>query len=143
MSRALAIAIFAAAAFGCATPAPRVERTQLYLAVEVTRDGVVLGTPQVLGFAGKAITVERRRPGAAVPDYRLELSPRATPDGYLYGVRLEAAGANGRGEVGLLHGEERSVRLDEHLQLKVLLMEVDSPEFKTWIQTKPQAPGLI
>lgn len=143
MRRSWVTAVAVLVLVGCATtPAPPAGE-QLYLAVEVKRDGVVLGTPQLLGFAGKNITVERRQPGATAPDYRLQLSPRDAGDGYRLGVQLEARGARGKGELGLLHGEERSLKLERNLELKVLLLEVNSPEFQAWVHAAPRAPGLI
>ena len=81
MWRVFAVSLAVLVVAGCVTTPAKVDPPQLYLALEVKRDGVVVGTPQLLGFAGKAITVERRQPGATAPDYRLELSPRvaATP----------------------------------------------------------------
>jgi hypothetical protein len=144
MWRVCAIAVAVFVALGCATTPAQTQGEQLYLAVEVKRDGVVLGTPQVLGFAGKNITVERRQPGAASPDYHLELSPKGQAgNGYRLGVLLEAKGSRGRGELGLLHGEERALKLERNLELKVLLLEVDSPEFQAWVRTVPKAPGMI
>jgi hypothetical protein len=93
---------------GCATTPPATQGTQLYLAVELKEDGVVVGAPQLLGFAGKSITVERRKPGAATADYKLELSPRGDSAGYRLGVQLDVRGRHGKGELGLLHGEERA-----------------------------------
>jgi hypothetical protein len=128
---------------GCATTPPATQGTQLYLAVELKEDGVVVGAPQLLGFAGKSVTVERRKPGAATADYKLELSPRGDSAGYRLGVQLDVRGRHGKGELGLLHGEERSLKLERNLELKVLLLEVDSPEFQAWVATLPRAPGLI
>jgi hypothetical protein len=143
MWRACAVTVAVLFAIGCATaPAPK-QGNQLYLAVEVKQDGVVLGTPQVLGFAGKRITVERRAPGAATPDYHLELAPQDVGQGYRLGVQLEAKGARGKGELGLLHGEERSLKLEPNLELKVLLLETNSPEFQAWVKNVPRTPNLI
>jgi hypothetical protein len=36
--------------------------------------------------------------------------------------------------VGLLHGEERRVVLEDDTQLKLMLMRVDSPEFRALMQ---------
>ena len=58
-------------------------------------------------------------------------------------MQLEAPGAKGKGELGLFHGEERSLRLEQNLEVKVLLLEVDSPEFEAWVAANPKAPGLI
>jgi hypothetical protein len=143
MWRVCAVLVAVLVAVGCATTPATAQGEQLYLAVEVKQDGVVLGAPQILGFAGKNITVERRQPGTNAVDYHLELSPKGAGGGYRLGVLLEAHGSKGRGELGLLHGEERSLKLDRNLELKVLLLEVDSPEFQAWVRTVPRAPGMI
>jgi hypothetical protein len=144
MWRAFAVAMTALVVLvGCATTPAVTQGPQLYLAVEVKQDGVVVGSPQLLGFAGKSITVERRQPGAATADYKLQLSPKGDSGGYRLGVQLDVKGRRGKGELGLLHGEERSLKLERNLELKVLLLEVDSPEFQAWVQSVPKVPGLI
>ena len=56
-------------------------------------------------------------------------------------VVLEVVLPSGRklGEVVVLHGEERSVQLGDATELKLLLMRVDSPEFRALMQLKPGA----
>lgn len=124
---------------GCATPAAQTRAPEaLYLAVEVQAHGRTVAAPQVLGFEGRHITVERRQPAAAQPDYRLVLTPREEGQGY--GVQLELELPEGRrqGQVGLLHGEERRVRLDGDVELRVMLMRVDSPEFRALVGRAPR-----
>ena len=41
------------------------------------------------------------------------------------------------GEVGLLHGEERRVRLGDATELKLMLLRVDSPEFRALMRLAP------
>jgi hypothetical protein len=66
------------------------------------------------------------------------LSPKEEGQGY--GVKLDLQLPSGRrlGHVGLLHGEERRVVLDRDTELKVMLMRVDSPEFKALVQRSPR-----
>ncbi|MFO0598490.1 MAG: hypothetical protein U0228_24505 [Myxococcaceae bacterium] len=110
----------------------------LYLAVEVQEHGHTVARPKVIGFEGRNITVERRQPDAPEADYRLVLMPKE--DGAGYGVKLDVELPSGRrlGHIGLLHGEERRVKLDNELELKVMLMRVDSPEFRALIGKKPR-----
>jgi hypothetical protein len=126
-------------AVGCATQA-RVTRAPeaLYLAVEVQENGHTIARPKMLGYEGKNITVERRQPNAPDADFRLVLSPKEEGQGY--GVKLDLQLPSGRrlGHVGLLHGEERRVVLDRDTELKVMLMRVDSPEFKALVQRSPK-----
>lgn len=124
---------------GCAVQAPVVRpRDALYLAVEVQERGRTVARPKVLGYEGKNITVERRKPNETIPDYRLVLLPHEEGQGY--GVKLDLELPSGRrlGHVGLLHGEERSVVLDQDTELKVMLMRVDSPEFEAMVQRSPR-----
>lgn len=126
---------------GCASQAQATRAPEaLYLAVEVQQHGHTVARPKVVGFEGKNITVERRAPNAPLADYRLVLTPREEGQGY--GVKLDLELPSGRrlGHVGLLHGEERSVILDDDIELKVMLMRVDSPEFKALVQRVPR-PG--
>lgn len=116
-------------AVGCAAQAPVTRPPEaLYLAVEVREHGQTVARPKMLGYEGKNITVERRQPNAADFDFRLVLSPKEEGQGY--GVKLDLQLPSGRrlGHVGLLHGEERRVVLDQDTELKVMLMRVDSPE---------------
>lgn len=126
-------------AVGCASQAPAVRAPEaLYLAVEVQEHGHTVARPKVIGFEGRNITVERRQPDAPEADYRLVLMPKE--DGAGYGVKLDVELPSGRrlGHIGLLHGEERRVKLDNELELKVMLMRVDSPEFRALIGKKPR-----
>lgn len=134
-------------ALACAAQGQSVTRNPeaLYLSVEVMEGGHTVGKPKVVGFEGRHITVERRQPDAPVADYKLVLLPREEGSGY--GVKLDLQLPSGRrlGHVGLLHGEERRVVLDEQTELKVMLMRVDSPEFKALVQrgTKLNAKPAI
>lgn len=124
---------------GCAAQAPVTRAPEkLYLAVEVREHGQTVARPKVVGFEGKNITVERRQPNQDAIDYRLVLMPRE--EGAGYGVKLDLELPSGRrlGHVGLLHGEERRVMLDEDTELRVMLMRVESPEFRALVQRKPR-----
>jgi hypothetical protein len=123
----------------CASEAPaRAARFEpLYLAVEVTHAGKRVGSPKLLGMSGKRITAERRAPGAAEPDYRLVLDPKEAGTGYRLQLHLELPSGPRDGEVRLAHGEERSVPLGQDTELKVMLMRVDSDEFRALMQTTP------
>lgn len=137
----LTIAALLVALVGCATQAAATRDPEaLYLAVEVQDHGKTVGRPKVLGFEGRSITVEKRAPDAPEADYRLVLLPREEGDGY--GVRLDLELPSGRrsGRLGLLHGEERRIRLDADIELSVMLMRVDSPEFRALVM-QPGARG--
>ncbi len=137
----LFLTLIAGTVVGCATPLPDLpaSRQQLYFAIELSQDGHKIGSPQLLGFEGKQVVAEKRAPGATQADYRLVLRPREFGAGYK--VVLEVVLPSGRklGELDVLHGEERIVQLDDATELKLLLMRVDSPEFKALMQLKPGA----
>jgi hypothetical protein len=140
MSRSLFLLGFTAllALVGCASQAPATRAPEaLYLSVEVRENGQTVARPKVVGFEGKNITVERKQPNNTGADYRLVLLPKENGAGY--GVKLDLELPSGRrlGHVGLLHGEERRVMLDEDTELRVMLMRVESPEFKALVQRTP------
>ena len=141
-------ALFAAvllAVFGCVSRGPtRPKPAQpLYFAVELTEGGKRIGSPKLLGFSGKRIVAERRAPGAAESDYRLVLEPKEAGAGYQLDLRVELPSGERRGGVGLLHGEERSVPLGAGAEVKVLLMRVDSEEFRALVDTPVTGRGQI
>ena len=135
----------AAAQAGCASDTHATRAAEpLYLALKVSENGHTVGSPRVLGFEGRSITTERRAPGATLPDYRLRLRPEEAGNGYRVLLDLELpSGKHLGGRLKLMHGEERVVRLDASTQLTVLLMRVDSPEFKALMNLQPRQPVAI
>jgi hypothetical protein len=136
---AIFLTLMAGFVLGCATPVPELPtaRQQLYFALELTQDGRKLGSPQLLGFEGRQVVAEKRAPGATQPDYRLVLRPRESGAGYKVVLEVVLPSGKKLGEVVVLHGEERSVQLGDATELKLLLMRVDSPEFRALMQLKP------
>lgn len=132
--------LLAGGVVGCATPLPDVPtpRQQLYFAIELTEDGKKVGNPQLLGFEGRQVIAEKQTPGKSEPDYRLVLKPTESKQGYKVVLEVVLPSGKKLGEVVLLHGEERSVQLGEATQLKLLLMKVDSPEFRALMKLKPE-----
>jgi hypothetical protein len=108
----------------------------LYFALEVRRAGRLVAQPKLLGETGRTVRAERRQPGAAQPDYRLVLTPSAGGK-ESFQVELDLSlgqgQGQGHGELSLLHGEQRKVQLGRvpgELEVSLLVMKVDSPEFK-------------
>ena len=108
----------------------------LYFALEVRRAGRLVAQPKLLGETGRTVRAERRQPGAAQPDYRLVLTPSGGGK-ESFQVELDLAlgygQGTGHGELSLLHGEQRKVQLGRvpgELEVSLLVMKVDSPEFK-------------
>ncbi len=135
----LSLAVGLLVLVGCASQAAVTRSPEaLYLAVEVQEHGQTVARPKVVGFEGRDITVEKRAPDAAIADYRLVLQPREEGQGYGVKLDLELPSGRHQGRVGLLHGEERRIRLDADIELKVMLMRVDSPEFRALVQRVPK-----
>lgn len=128
---------------GCAGQKKATAAEKLYFALEVRQNGKLVGKPQLLGEEGKTLRAERRAPGADAPDYQLVLSPRAT-EGDAYSVELEVMVPNAQGQfdLALLHGQERRAHSASAADLEVtlLLMKVDSPEFRALMNLDEPAP---
>ena len=138
---------FLLCAGACATTAKSAPQ-QLYFAVEVSRQGKVVATPKLLGEAGVPLRAERRQPGARFADYQLLLEPKDTGHGYRIKLDLATPDSSGHSELSLLHGEERKVELGRapgDLQISLMVMRVDSPEFRALFDlSAPRAgPGSI
>jgi hypothetical protein len=103
--------------------------------------------PKLLGESGKLLRAERRAPGALSPDYRLALVPSLLEGGG-YSLALDLAlggGLRGHSDVPLLHGQERRVELGAapgELEVSVMLMRVDSPEFRALMELPQDPPSL-
>lgn len=133
----------AVALVGCASAsAVSAPPEALYLAVEVHQGGQQLASPKVLGFEGRRVVVERRSPSSSTPEYRLVMTPHEEGQGYDVLLDLDLPSGHRYGRVGLLHGEERKVHLAPDTELTVMLMRVDSPEFRALIQRTPGAQRL-
>jgi hypothetical protein len=122
----------------------------LYFAVELRHEGRLVGRPQLLGELGKRLRVERRQPGASEADYALSLLPKAVGKDEPFEVNLEVAVPNAQGHrrLSLLHGQEKTLELgDGELEVKLLVMRVDSPEFEAFVhwarQKNGEGPGSI
>lgn len=109
---------------------------KLYFAIELRHDGKVVGAPKLLGQTGKVVRAERRQPGALKADYRLALAPVASTESKgKFDISLDVVlpDARGSGHFSLHHGEQRKVELGKErgdLQVSLLVMQVDSPEFR-------------
>lgn len=105
----------------------------LYFALSVWRDGRLVAQPKLLGESGHTLRAERRRPGALVPDYSLVLTPKGEGNSFRLELDLTLPEAQGHSELGLLHGQERKLQLGRvpgELEVSLMLMKVDSPEFR-------------
>ncbi len=142
------LGLLSAVVTACASSGP-VTRTpdKLYFAIKVEQDGRPVGTPRLLGFEGRRLFAEKWTPGAPLPDYRLLLQPKEEGAGYGISLDLELPSGRSSGRLGLLHGEERTIALDARTKLTLMVMRVDSPEFRALMRLAPSrgnsAPGSI
>jgi len=124
----MALLLCFAPAAALAGPRPP-SRQPLYFAVELRKDGRVVGAPRLLGLEGRPITVERRQPGAERYDYRLVLQPNLVGGRYRVGLDVDVPGAQGHSDVTLLHGEVKRLEVGP-IQVELMVLKVDSPEFR-------------
>lgn len=115
----------------------------LYLHVEVRQEGKLVAKPHLLGETGKALHAVRRAPGSNQPEYSLHLTPRVEGDHYALQLGVEVKGDQGQSRVELGHGQRRMVQLEggKQLEVSVLLMRVDSPEFRAYMDLPPTPPA--
>lgn len=128
---ALAAALLAAACATAGTPRPKGQ--ELYFELEVAEAGKVIAHPRFLGEAGRRLRAERRPTGSTDPDYQLVLQPQAAGSGYRIQLDLATPRGAGHSDLALGHGEARKVELGPHpgdLEVSLLVMRVDSPEFR-------------
>lgn len=121
--------------WACIWTVPRqAEAEPLYFALEVRSQGRLVAQPKLLGETGRTVRAERRQPGAQVPDYRLVLTPTAEGNTFHLELDLVLPEASGHWrDVALRHGQESRVRLGRgsgDLEVSLLLMKVNSPEFR-------------
>jgi hypothetical protein len=116
----------------------------LYFAVDVWQEGRLLAHPRLLGEAGKPLRVERRHPGAALPDYRFSLMPIRRGGGYQVDFALKLPGAEARSELAVSPGQVRQLELGDKpgaLRVSLLVMRVNSPEFRALMDGVGERPG--
>ncbi len=116
----------------------------LYFALEVRREGRLVAQPKLLGETGRTIRAERRKPGAAQPDYRLILTPIAEGNTFHLSLELTLPELRGHSELALLHGQQHKLQLGRtpgELEVSLLLMKVDSPEFRALMDLGKESEG--
>ncbi|AKJ01031.1 hypothetical protein ATI61_112289 [Archangium gephyra] len=127
----------------CISAVPtQAEAEPLYFALEVRREGRLVAQPKLLGETGRTVRAERRKPGASQPDYRLVLTPTAEGETFHLELDLMLPELKGHSELALLHGQERRVQLGRYpgdLEVSLLLMKVDSPEFRALMDLSEDA----
>lgn len=119
----------------------------LYFAVELKKDGQVVGRPKLLGVEGKRLAVEKKQPGASGFDYRLVLFPHQVGDKYELTLDVAVPGMNYHYDLQLLHGEVQKVGGPQKtgakgvgFEVELLVLKVDSPEFRALMELT-RAPG--
>jgi len=128
-----------------AEPAVGLDGTPLYFKLEIRREGRLIAMPQFLGETGRVLRAERRPPGAAVADYQLVISPfQQSERRFQLQLDVTVPGRQGSSRVQVDHGEVRKLELGPHkgdLEVKLLLMKVDSPEFRALMKLNARGPG--
>ena len=127
-----------------AAPTPA-QAEPLYFALEVRREGRLVAQPTLLGETGRTVRAERRKPGATEPDYRLVLTPTAEGETFRLELDLALPELRGHSRLALLHGQERKVQLGRwpgELEVSLLLMRVDSPEFRALMDLSSDTGSL-
>lgn len=141
----LAVLLLGMLGAGCQGAVRPVEpaRASLYFAMELKHNGTELGRPKLLGFEGRTVTAQKTSAGHDAPDYRLVLAPSEAGAGYRVVLQLTLPGGTQSVELAMLHGEERTVRFAGATELKLLLMRVDSPEFRALMRSSKPGKGVI
>jgi|CXWL01.1.fsa_nt_gi hypothetical protein len=117
---------------------------RLYYAIEVKQAGQPVASPKVVGFSGKSVAVQHKAQGAAEPDYEVWLKSEERAGGYQLALRLRLPSGSKEAQLKLKHGEERTLDLGEAVELKVLLLKVDSREFRALMAlARGTVPGVI
>ena len=128
------LALVLVVGLACITAMPtQAQAEPLYFALEVRREGRLVAQPKLLGETGRTLRAERRKPGASEPDYRLVLTPTSEGETFRLELDLVLPEIKGHSQLALLHGQERKVQLGRYpgdLEVSLLLMKVDSPEFR-------------
>ncbi|MDQ3262251.1 MAG: hypothetical protein M3Y59_01120 [Myxococcota bacterium] len=117
----------------------------LYFAVELKKDGRVVGRPKLLGAEGKRLAVEKKQPGAQGFDYRLVLFPHQNGDKYELTLDVAMPGTSYHYDLQLLHGEvqrvgEKKPSKGAGFEVELLVLKVDSPEFRALMNLSADAP---
>lgn len=135
----ISIACLMLVGFGCTEAHKKASSgsEKLYFAVELRKEGKLVGKPKLLGESGKRLRAERRRPGSDAADYVLMLTPVRRGPVYQVDLEVVVPEAEARSELSLLHGEVRKLELGRKpgdLAVTLTLMEVDSPEFRAMMR---------
>lgn len=120
------------------------EAEPLYFALEVRREGHLVAMPKLLGETGRTLRAERRKPGAAQPDYQLILTPIVEGNTYQLSLELTLPDIKGHSELAMLHGQQRKLQLGKspgELEVSLLLMKVNSPEFRALMDLAADGDG--
>ncbi len=116
----------------------------LYFALEVRREGHLVAQPRLLGETGRTLRAERRKPGASQPDYQLILTPIVEGNTYHLSLELALPELRGHSELAMQHGQQKKLQLGKvpgALEVSLLLMKVDSPEFRALMDLASDSEG--
>jgi hypothetical protein len=113
----------------------------LYFSLEVLQRGQVIARPQLVGASGHDLReVLRSRDGT--PRMELLLSPTLRGKKLGVDMQLELPDEHGLGKsIALEHGQQAQVRLSGDVEVKLLAMKVQSPEFEAYMAHAPAIAG--
>jgi len=134
----LLLGLACAAAAAELFPGPRAEEgVPLYFSLEVRQKGHVVARPQLLGASGHDVrAVLRSRDGTP----RMELLLQPSLHGSKVGLDMHLALPDEPGlgkSFSLRHAEEASLKLGPDVDVRVLAMRVQSPEFEAYMRNAP------
>src|SRR5260370_4352912 len=107
--RGYLIVVAALVVAGCTGSRPAPSAEKLYFSLEIRQEGKVVAQPKLLGQMDKVAFVERRQPGASVPDYRLRLLPTWQRDHCQIALDLALRETQGHLIVNILHRYSRQL----------------------------------
>jgi hypothetical protein len=115
------------------------EPEKLFFAMRIEEGGQVIAHPHLLGETGHKLSMRLVDPARPeLTRLALEMDPQREGKGYRVkvGLGLPQLEAPRVGELSIAHGEERRLALgtDGKLTVTLMLMRVDSPEFKAWLK---------
>ncbi|HZH03608.1 MAG TPA: hypothetical protein VEY30_07470 [Myxococcaceae bacterium] len=142
--RFLLLSLGISACSACVSAPKPLEAEPLYFALEVRSQGRLVARPKLLGANGVRLQAERRQPGATEPDFQLTLDPEGSGETFRVSLDLAIPSGRGRSRLALLHGQERKIQLGARpgdLEVSLMLMRVDSPEFRALMAYNTSVPG--
>jgi hypothetical protein len=118
-------------------PLHPVQPVPLYFSMKVFRRGQLIAQPQMVGQTDLDV-VEVLRDPKGDPRMSLTLRPKASGDHYGVACILDLPDEQGlQREFNLRHGEQIHARMSGDVDVEMMVMRVQSPEFRAWVEEAP------